>query len=55
LGALKQARQFGGDLKICCLNKRVMEIFSTAGLDHIFEIYATRADAERAFGKDIHE
>jgi anti-sigma B factor antagonist len=50
LGALKAARKEGGTLKLCCLNPRLKEIFEMVGFDQVFEIYATEAEAERAFG-----
>jgi anti-sigma B factor antagonist len=49
LAALKGARQNGGALRLCCLSARLAEIFEMAGFDQVFDIYATRAAAERAF------
>jgi anti-sigma B factor antagonist len=51
LAALKAARQNGGALRLCCLSARLAEIFEMAGFDQVFEIYETRAAAERAFGE----
>lgn len=48
LGALKAAQQNGGSLRVCCLNSRMAEIFEMAGFDQVFDIYGTRAAAERA-------
>ncbi len=48
LATLKQAEQSGGSMALCCLNARVSEIMSMAGLDRVFHIYATRGEAERA-------
>ncbi len=49
LTALKNARKNGGALKLCCMNSRLAEIFEMVGFDQVFEIYNTRAEAERAF------
>ncbi len=49
LVALKAARKNGGSLKLCCLSTRLIEIFEMVGFDQVFEIYETRAEAERAF------
>lgn len=49
LAALKSTRQNGGALKLCCLNARLVEIFEMVGFDQVFDIYETRAAAERAF------
>ena len=45
----EEARRLGGRMKICCLNARLTEIFAMAGFDQLFEIYETRAQAEKAF------
>ncbi len=49
LTALKAARKNGGALKLCGMNARIAEIFEMVGFDQVFEIYPTRAEAERAF------
>ena len=49
LAALKAARQGGGTVRLCCLSARLAEIFEMAGFDQVFDIYETRAAAERAF------
>ncbi len=49
LTALKTARKNGGALKLCGMNARLAEIFEMVGFDQVFEIYPTRAEAERAF------
>lgn len=45
----KHAREIGGGLKLCGLNPRLIEIFEMAGFDHVFEIFETVEQAERAF------
>lgn len=46
VAALKKARKMqGGDLKLASLSPRVKEVFSLAGLDTIFHIYATQVEA----------
>ena len=47
--AQKQAQQQGGSIKLCCLPPRLKEIFVMAGFDQVFEIFDTRAQAEKAF------
>lgn len=49
LATQKRARQNGGAVKLCCLGTRLQEIFAMAGLDRIFEIFETRAQAEQSF------
>ncbi len=51
LAGLKSARKNGGSLVLCCMNGRLTEIFEMVGFDQVFEIYASRAEAERAFGQ----
>jgi anti-anti-sigma factor len=45
----RQARQLGGDLKLCCLTPRVHQVFALAGFDQIFQLWCTRAQALAAF------
>ncbi len=49
LAAQKSAHKHGGILKLCCLSARLLEIFEMSGFDRMFEIYATREQAERSF------
>jgi len=49
--ASKGVKQNGGKLVLCCLNSRLTDIVSMAGLDHVLEIYAQRAAAERALNE----
>lgn len=48
LRASKAVKQNGGKLVLCCLSARLTEIVSMAGLEHVLEIHATRAAAQRA-------
>ena len=49
LAAQKQAKQQGGALKLCCLSRRLVEIFEMSGFDRVFEIFEDRAQAEKSF------
>lgn len=48
LGA-RWSRERGGDLKICCLSPRVLQVFALAGFDQVFDIKETREQALAAF------
>lgn len=45
--ASKDVAQHGGKLVLCCLNARLTEIVTMAGIDHVLEIQPTRAAAQR--------
>ena len=49
VGALRRARQQGGELVVCGLNPRLQEIFTLVGFDQVFRIIEDCADARRAF------
>ncbi|MBI4788497.1 MAG: STAS domain-containing protein [Chloroflexi bacterium] len=49
LAAARAAKKQGGAVKLCCLSPRLVEIFEMAGFDRVFEIYASRAEAEKSF------
>ena len=49
LAAQKLAKKRGGALKLCCLNRRLTEIFEISGFDRVFEIFETRERAEQSF------
>lgn len=51
--ACKAAHHGGGKLVLCCLSERITEIVNMAGLDHVLEIYPTRAAAQAAL--DAHK
>jgi anti-sigma B factor antagonist len=45
IGGLKRARDRGGNLVLACANPRILRIFEVTGLNKIFEIRGTEADA----------
>lgn len=47
--ALKRAREWEGDVRLCCLQQPVRIIFELTRLDRVFEIYNDESDAVRAF------
>ncbi len=49
LAAQKQAKKQGGALKLCCLNRRLVDIFEMSGFDRVFEIFENREQAEKSF------
>jgi anti-sigma B factor antagonist len=49
LAAQKQAKKLGGALKLCCLSRRLVEIFEMSGFDRVFEIFEDREAAEKSF------
>ena len=49
LAAQKQAKKQGGALKLCCLSRRLVEIFEMSGFDRVFEIFGDREQAEKSF------
>ncbi|MGL4392533.1 MAG: STAS domain-containing protein [Fusobacteriaceae bacterium] len=48
---LKTAKENGGDIKLVKLNSHIKDIFEMIGLDEIFEIYQTEAEAIQKFSK----
>lgn len=48
LTSMRRAQSLRGDLKIAALQQRVLEIFEMAGLDQIFTVYGTVAEAVQA-------
>jgi anti-sigma B factor antagonist len=46
---LKRVKRGGGDLRIANPSARVKEVLELAGLDTIFEIYATQVEAVGSF------
>ncbi len=40
-----RARELGGELSLVCTAERVLKLFRITGLDTVFPIFATRADA----------
>jgi anti-sigma B factor antagonist len=51
--ASKGTKNNGGKLVLCCLTARIGEIISMAGLDHVLDIYPSRAAAQSAL--DAHD
>ena len=45
---MKQCRQLGGDLRLCCLQPPVRMVFELTRLDKAFEIFYTLKDALEA-------
>jgi anti-sigma B factor antagonist len=41
----KKVYESQGQLKLCCINRKILEIFKITRLDKIFEMYAHRCDA----------
>jgi anti-sigma B factor antagonist len=52
LSCLRHVSARGGDLKLCALAPPVRAAFELVRMDRIFEIFATRDDAVRAFTGD---
>lgn len=46
---LKRVKRSGGDLRIAAPSDRVREVLELAGLDTIFEIFATQVEAVGSF------
>jgi anti-sigma B factor antagonist len=46
---LKRAWQFNGNLRLCCLQRRVRLLFELTRMDRVFEIYPCEEDAVDAF------
>jgi anti-sigma B factor antagonist len=49
LSCLRQIRAGGGDLKLSGMQKQVRAVFELVRMHRIFDIYATREEAVRAF------
>jgi len=49
LTCLMKTREKGGEIKICCLQRAVMELFKMLQLDTLVEILHTREEAIAAF------
>lgn len=48
--ASKAVNQNGGKFVLCCLNARLAEIITMAGIDRVLEIYPTERAARQALG-----
>lgn len=49
LSCLRQVSAKGGDLKLCGMSKQVRSTFELVRLHRVFDIFATREEAVRAF------
>ena len=49
LAIQKEIQTRGGALALACLQPRLAEIFEMSGFDRVFEIFATRVEAEKSF------
>lgn len=51
VGILKKVRRSNGELKLCCLQAPIRELFEVMRLTRIFDIFETEEAAHKAFGK----
>lgn len=49
LSCLRQAKSFGGDLKICGVQKTVGTVFELVRMDRVINIFESRKEAVKAF------
>ena len=54
VGALKRAREAGGDLYLCGAQKRVLRVFEITGLVGALPLFATREAALEAFASPLN-
>lgn len=52
IGGLKRLREKNGNLLLICPNQRVRRVFEITGLDKIFDIFNTEAEAYALAGKE---
>lgn len=52
IGGLKRMREVDGNMMLICPSPRIRRVFEITGLDKIFDIFNTQADAESAIGKE---
>jgi anti-sigma B factor antagonist len=52
IGGLKRFKEIGGDMILVCPSPRIHRVFEITGLDKIFVIYQSEADALQDLGKD---
>lgn len=48
VGAVRRARAADGDVRLVCTNSRLLRVFDVTGLDEVFTIEASVADAVAA-------
>lgn len=47
LSTAKRIRAAGGELRVCCLNETVREVFDISGFNELLPVYASAGDAVR--------
>ena len=52
VGGVKRLRPNGGQLTLVCSDRNITKIFEITGLDRVFPIYASRAEAVENIGAD---
>jgi anti-sigma B factor antagonist len=50
ISCLRKVNANGGDLKLCAMSDQVRALFELVRMHKVFDIYATREEAVRAFG-----
>jgi len=50
VGGVKRLRSNGGQLSLVCSDRNITKIFEITGLDRVFSIYPTRAEAVSKLG-----
>ncbi len=53
ISCLRKLNAKGGDLKLCGMSKPVRAVFELVRMHRVFDIYAAREEAVRAFGPTI--
>ncbi|HVY95139.1 MAG TPA: STAS domain-containing protein [Bryobacteraceae bacterium] len=53
LSCLRQLTAKGGDLKLCGMSQQVRALFELVRMHRIFDIYATREEAVKAFQPQV--
>jgi anti-sigma B factor antagonist len=48
VGALRRSRESGGDLRLVCSGDNLVKIFRITGLDRVFPMFATIAEARES-------
>ena len=54
VGGVKRLRPNGGQLTLVCSDRNITKIFEITGLDKVFPIYASRAEAVENIGNGAH-
>lgn len=52
IGGLKRMRERDGNMVLVCPSPRIRRVFEITGLDKIFDIFNTQADASESMGKE---